>query len=208
MFRRALAVLIMTVVAMPFTASRAGANGNIVDAFHGAFAEMAWRTSSTSFGWGLVSREQDGTTHLSIHQVTSATVDGDGVVTDGTLIRGETTTGVTFTIDTVHYTSASVSGSIPVLRCMIVDGEETGCISAGTASLSATWVGVGPIPHFPDTELSWDDCLQVDRNSSVEREAVLDIELNINGEHVPAVQDGFAGFGKGNSRLVLACPTG
>ena len=60
----------------------------------------------------------------------------------------------------------------------------------------------------PDTELSWDGCLQVDRNSSVEREAIFTVSLTLNGQPMPASQDGFAGFGKGNSRLIFACPAG
>jgi hypothetical protein len=208
MLRRVLTVVVLTVVVIPVVAAQAGASATIEGAFHGAFAEGAWRTSSTSFGWGLVSRERDGTTHLSIHQFSDATVNGDGDVTSGTEIRGETTSGVSFAIDAVHYTGASVSGTIPVSRCTIVDGNETDCVDAGTATLSATWVGIGPIPHFPDTELSWDGCLQVDRNSSVEREATLTITLSLNGQPVPATQNGFAGFGRGNSRVISACPTG
>ena len=60
----------------------------------------------------------------------------------------------------------------------------------------------------PDTEVFWDDCLVVDRNSSVEREATIAVSLSLNGRAVAASQEGFAGFGKGNSRLILACPTG
>lgn len=98
-----------------------------------------------------------------------------------------------------------MAGVIPVSRCTIVDGNETSCVAAGTASLSVTWVGIGPIPHFPTTDLSRDDCLQVDRNSSVEREATIAVSLSLNGQAVPATQEGFAGFGKGISRLIFAC---
>ena len=208
MFRRVVVLVALTLVAIPVVDTQAGASARIEDAFHGAFAEGAWRTSSTSFGSTLVSREQNGTKHLSIHQFSDATVNGDGDVTAGTEIKGETTSNVSFAIDTVHYKGASVAGVIPVSRCTIVDGEETNCVDAGTASLSVTWVGVGPIPHFPDTEVFWDDCLVVDRNSSVEREATIAVSLSLNGQAVAASQAGFAGFGTGNNRLILACPTG
>jgi hypothetical protein len=207
MFRRVFALVASTLVVIPLVASRVDASARVEDAFHGAFAEGAWRSSPMSFGWTLVSRGRDGTTHLSIRQFIDATMNGDEV-TAGTEIMGETTSNVSFTIDTIHYTGASVTGTIPVSRCTIVDGRETNCIDAGTVSLSATWVGVGPIPHFPDTELSWDGCLQVDRNSSVEREATLTVSLSLNGQSMPASQDGFAGFGRGNSRLIFACPAG
>jgi hypothetical protein len=208
MFRRVVALVALTLVVIPVVAAHAGASARVEEAFRGAVAEGAWRTSTTSFGWTHVSREQNGTKHLSIHQFSDATVNDDGDVTAGTEIKGETTSNVSFAIDTVHYTGASVAGVIPVSRCTIVDGQETNCVSAGTASLSVTWVGMGPIPHFPDTELVWDDCLVVDRNSSVEREATIAVSLSLNGQDISASQEGFAGFGKGNSRLIFACPAG
>ena len=134
-------------------------------------------------------------------------MDGDGNVLAGHELRGETTQNVSFTIDTVHFTGAAAQGVIPLEACTIVDGSETGCAPAGSATLAITWVGVGPIPHFPSTDLSWDDCLQVDRNSSVEREATITVSLSLNGHATPATQNGFAGFGKGNSRLIFACPS-
>jgi hypothetical protein len=208
MARRALMVIALTFTAIPFLVAPAGAAAHVEEAFHGAFAEGGWRSSTTSFGSTLVSREQNGTTHLSVHQFDDATVDEFGNVTAGTEIKGETTANVSFDIDTVHFTHASVSGVIPVSRCTIDDGVETDCVGAGSVSLSAAWTGIGPIPHFPTTDLSWDDCLQVDRNSSVEREATVIVALALNGRSIAAVQDGFAGFGKGNSRLIFACPTG
>jgi hypothetical protein len=206
MFRRSLVVTALTIAAVPFVTVPAGAAAHVDEAFHGAFAEGQWRTSSTSFGNTLVSREQNGTTHLSVRQFDNATFDGDGNLTSGTEITGETIANVSFSIDTVHFTQASVSGMIPVSRCTIVDGQETGCVDAGSVHLSAAWTGIGPIPHLPDTELSWDDCHQVDRNSSVEREATLVVDLALNGGSIAASQDGFAGFGKGISRLIVACP--
>lgn len=186
-----------------------GASASIQEAFHGAFAEVSWQSSSTSFGFSLVSREQDGTTHLSVHEFTDATLDADEDVVGGTEIAGETTSGVSFSIDTVHYTAATVQGVIPVRSCTIVDGSETGCVEAGHVSLSALWKGVGPIPHFPGTELSWQDgCLQVDRNSSVEREADATVTLVLNGSSIPSTPTVSAGFGKGNSRLIVTCPLG
>jgi hypothetical protein len=206
MLRRVLVLVASILLVIPLVATQVDAAARVEEAFHGAFAEGAWRSSSTSFGWTLVSREQDGTTHLFVHQFIDATVNGGGDVITGTEIRGETTSNVSFAIDTIHYTGASVSGAVPVSRCTILNGSETNCSDAGTMSLSATWVGVGPIPHFPDTELSWDGCLQVDRNSSVEREAIFTVSLSLNGQPMPASQDGFAGFGRGISRLIFACP--
>jgi len=123
---------------------------------------------------------------FAIHQFSDATVNGDGDVTAGTEltgeIRGEAASNVSFAIDTVHYTRASVAGVIPVSRCAIVDSNETNCTDAGTMRLSATWTGIGPIPHLPGTDVFWwDGCLQVDRSSTVEREATMAISLSLNG---------------------------
>jgi len=206
MLRRGVMVMSLTLVVTSLGVIPAGATASIQERFHGAFAEGGWRTSDSSFGFTLVSREQDGTTHLSIHQFSDATLNEHGDVIGGTEIKGETTVGVSFAIDTVHYAGASAGGVIPVSTCTIVDGNETDCVDAGTASLSATWVGIGPIPRLPSTDLLWDDCLQVDRNSSVEREADMSVSLSLNGQPVAATQDGFAGFGKGLSELIFACP--
>jgi hypothetical protein len=203
MFRRMIWMVALALVLTPLGASQAGASARIEEAFHGAFAEGAWRTSPSSFGWTLVARGQDGVPHLWIHQFSAVVVNDDGDLTSGIEITGETTLDVSFAIDTVHFKGASASGSIPVSRCEIVDGTETNCVDAGTVSLAATWVGIGPIPHFPGTDLWWDGCLYVDRSSTVEREATLIVTLD--GASVP--QDGFAGFGSGNSRLIVACPT-
>jgi hypothetical protein len=205
MFRRTIWIVALAVALTPLAASQAGASARVEESFHGPFAEGAWRTSPASFGWTLVARGLDGITHLSVHQYSDAVVNEDGDVTSGSVLTGEATSGVSFMIDTVHYTGASVSGTIPVDRCTIVDGVETNCVDAGTMGLASTWVGVGPIPHFPETGLWWDDCLYVDRSSSVEREATMAVNLTLNGAPVSATQDGFTGFGKGNNRLIVAC---
>ena len=203
----------VVLVAIPLTITAASASATKGEVFHGAFAEGAWQTSSTAFGFSLVSREKDGTTHLSVHQFSNVTLDADGNVVSGTEIAGETTAGVQFTIDTLHYASASVSGVIPVHACTIVDGIETDCGldgSAGSVRFAAEWTGIGPIPHFPSTDLSWQDgCLFVDRNSSVEREATLTIgTLTLNGTSITATPTGSAGFGKGLSWVTTVCPGG
>ena len=209
MFKRLLSIGVIAVTAISAGATSAAASAKIEGAFHGAFAEAAWQSSETSFGFMLVSREQDGTTHLSIHQFTEATFDADGNVTSGNVIKGETTSGVTFTIDTVHYTSAGARGVVPVMRCRIVDGAETACVDAGSATVAARWEGVGPIPHSPGTELSWQEgCLLVDRSSSIEREAVATVTAAVDGDPISTSPITFAGFGKGNSRLIFACPSG
>ena len=58
-------------------------------------------------------------------------------------LRGETTQNVSFTIDTVHFTGAAAQGVIPLEACTIVDGSETGCAAAGSATLAASG-GVAP----------------------------------------------------------------
>ena len=188
-------------------AGSAAAGGSATrDWFHGKFAEAAWQTSPTANGYTLVSREQNGTTHLSLHQFT-LDVDANGDVTGGVEVRGETTIGVSFTIDTVHYTAASANGIVPLSRCTFdADGNTTGCQDAGTLSVAADWTGEGPTPHQPTTFVTRDGCLVVDHNSSVERAATATVVLG--GVPVDPVTMGDAGFGTGNGGTITACPHG
>ena len=92
--RRIAFVLVMlgTVIAVG-AGSASGAGGSATrDWFHGKCAEAAWQTSPTAFGYTLVSRVQDGTTFLSVHQ-TTLDVDANGDVTGGVEVSGETTIG-------------------------------------------------------------------------------------------------------------------
>jgi hypothetical protein len=185
----------------------AGAAGGSVnrDWFHGPFAEASWQTSPTAFGGLLVSREQNGTTHLSVDQIT-LDVDSSGNVTGGVDVGGHTTVGVSFAIDTVHYTTASASGTVPLSRCTFdADGNTTGCEAAGSLSVAVDWTGVGPIPHQPETFVTHDgECLEVDHSSTVEREATATVVLG--GESVDPDAMGFSGFGRGNGGLITVCP--
>ena len=204
-FRRLALATAVALLTVSLGASPATGSARIDGAFQGEFAEASWQTSPTAFGFMLVSRERSGTTHLSVHQFSDVTFDADGNVISGTVISGQTTSRVEFAIDTVHYTSASARGVVPVSSCTIVDGNQTDCVDAGSVTVQASWTGIGPIPIFPTTDLSWQGgCLQVDRNSSVEREATATIVLD--GATIPASAMGFAGFGKGNNRLITACP--
>ena len=210
MLKRIAIMMALGLAVVPLALATARASATIDGAFHGAFAEAAWQTSPTSLGWSLTSREQNGTTHLSVHQLSDVTLDAEGNIIGGTELAGETTIGVSFMVDTIHFSGAAVQGVIPMHVCTIVDGIEANCGtdgSAGSMSFEAHWTGIGPIPHFPSTDLSWQDgCLQVDRNSSVEREAVLEVTtLRLNGTPIAATPAGFAGFGKGNSRIVVMC---
>lgn len=201
-----LAVVLVTfaaVIAVGIGSARGSATR---DWFHGKFAEAAWQTSPTTFGGMLVSREQNGTTHLSVHQIT-LDVDANGDLTGGVDVGGETTAGVSFTIDTVHYTAASTSGIVPLSRCTFdAEGNTTGCQDAGTLSVAAQWTGQGPIPHQPGTFVTHDGCLSVEHDSSVERAASAAVVLG--GVPVDPTALGFVGFGIGNGGVITACPQG
>jgi hypothetical protein len=205
--RIAFVLVILGTVIVVGAGSASGAGRSATrDWFHGKFAEAGWQTSPTAFGFTLVSREQDGTTHLSVHQIT-LDVDANGDVTGGVEVGGETTTGVSFTIDTVHYTAASASGIVPLSRCTFdADGNTTGCQDAGTLSVAADWTGEGPIPHQPVTFVTHDGCLVVDHNSTVERAASATVVLG--GVPIDPATMGFAGFGTGNGGVITVCPHG
>src|SRR5438445_7635463 len=107
MTRIALA-LATTAAVVAVASGTAGASGGQVtrDWFHGPFAEASWETSSgnsVTDGGVLASREQNGTTHLSLDLFTPS-FDANGNVTGGVDVAGESA-GVSFTIDTVKLTS-------------------------------------------------------------------------------------------------------
>jgi|SRR5262245_1639184 len=204
--RIALVLVILGTVIAVGAGSASGAGGSATrDRFHGKFAEASWQTSPTAFGYTLVSREQDGTTYLSVHQFT-LDVNANGDVTGGVEVGGETTIGVSFTIDSVHYTAASTNGIVPLSRCTFdADGNTTGCQDAGTLSVAADWTGEGPIPHQPTTFVTHDGCLVVDQNSTVERAATATVVLG--GVPVDPATMGFAGFGAANGGgVITVCP--
>ena len=195
-------------------AGSAGASGGSAtrDWFHGPFAEASWTTSSggaVTCSGILASREQTGpnrgTTHLSLDQFTptSGTCDNP---TGGVDVSGETTLGVSFSIDTVKYTSASASGVVPLTRCTVdADRNPISCDDAGTLSVAADWTGQGPIPHQPGTGVfSFGGCLFVDHSSTVERDATAAVVLG--GVPVEPSSPGFTGFGVGNGGLITVCP--
>jgi hypothetical protein len=203
--RIAFVLVILGAVIVVGAGSASGSGGSVTrDWFHGPFAEAAWQTSPTAFGFTLVSREQNGTTHLSVHQIT-LDVDANGDVTGGVDVGGETTAGVSFAIDAVHYTAASTNSIVPLSRCTLdADGNTTGCQDAGTLSVAADWTGQGPIPHQPETFVTHGSCLAVDHSSTVERAASATVLLG--GVPVDPATMGFAGFGIGNGGLITVCP--
>jgi hypothetical protein len=198
-------VVCASVAALGVTAAGAAGRSATRDWFHGPFAEASWQTSPTAFGGLLVSREQNGTTHLSVHQ-TSVDVDANGNVTGGVDVGGETTVGVSFAIDTVHFTTASAGGVVPLSRCTFdADFIITRCEDAGTLGVSVGWTGEGPIPHEPSTFLTREGgCLMVEHNSGVERLASATVVLG--GVLVDPATMGFTGFGVGNGGVITVCP--
>jgi hypothetical protein len=190
-------------------AGTAGAAGGPAtrDWFHGPFAEAAWQTSPTAFGFMLASREQDGTTHLSVHQFT-LNVDSNGNTTGGVVVGGETTLGVSFAIDPVKLTTASASGVVPMSRCVLdANLNATSCTDAESLGVAVNWIGQGPIPHQPSTFLTREGgCLAIEHNSSVERAASTTVVLG--GAEIDPSAMQFAGFGMGNGGVITTCPHG
>lgn len=198
------------------TAGGAGAASRTAtrDWFHGKFAEASWTTSSggvtTYFGL-LAAREGTGagvgTLHLFLDECTGC-FDADGNFIGGIDLSGETSVGVSFSIDTVKYTAAAASGPVPLTRCTVdANGDASGCTAAGSSNVAAAWTGVGPIPHQPETFAFQDSgCLFVDHSSTIERLATADIALN--GVVVQPDSIGLTGFGTGNGGLITVCPHG
>jgi hypothetical protein len=213
---RKITVAIVAAVVVAAAAGGAGAAGGTVtrDWFHGKFAESSWTTSSggvTTYFTLLAAREETGpsrgTTHLFLDECTGC-FDADGNFIGGVDVAGETSVGVSFAIDTVKYTAASVRGTVPLTRCTVdVNGNASGCADAGAANVAAAWTGVGPIPRRPETVVSrGGGCLFVDHSSSFERLATVDIHLD--GALVQPDTIGLTGFGVGNGGLITVCPHG
>jgi hypothetical protein len=121
-------------------------------------------------------------------------------------VGGETTVGVSFAIDTVHFAAASASGVVPLSRCTFdADGNPTGCQDAGMLIVAVDWTGQGPIPHRPETFVRHEGgCLAVDHSSTVERAATPTVTLG--GAAIDPAAMQFSGCGKGNGGLIMVCP--
>jgi len=215
MFRRAASAALVTAALVVAAATgTAGASGGQAarDWFHGQFAETSWTTSSNgavTYSLVLASREQTGTsrgtTHLTLDEFTPS-FDANGNVTGGVDLSGTTTSGVSFSIDTVKFTGASTNGVLPLTRCVLdASFDPISCTDAGVLSVAVDWTGQGPIPHEPETFVGSDgDCLFVDHSSTVERQASATIRLG--GIAVQPSSSGFSGFGTGNGGLLTVCP--
>jgi hypothetical protein len=199
MFRKVTLGALAAALVVAVAAGSAGASGGPVtrDWFKGKFAESSWTASSggvTTYYGVLVAREEtgaaQGTTHLFLDECTGC-FDADGNFIGGVDVSGETSVGVSFSIDTVKYTAASASGTVPLTRCLVdASGNASNCTDAGDSSVVSNWTGVGPIPHQPTTyPFHYGGCLFVDHSSTIERLAT-------------------AGFGIGNGGLITVCPHG
>lgn len=211
MRRIALALTTAAIFVASGTGSVGASGGQVTrDWFHGPFAEASWETSAgNSFtdGGVLVSREQNGTTHLTVDLFTPK-FDANGNFTGGVDVSGRTTAGVSFTIDTARFTSASVRGVLSMTRCTVdANRDPISCQDAGTLSAAIDWTGQGPIPHQPWTDPSFGSgCLAIDHGAGVERAASATVALGGTAVDPSAMQ--FAGFGIGNGGVITICPHG
>ena len=216
MFRKITLPVLVVVVLVAIAAGSAGASSGSAarDWFYGKFAESSWTTSTggvTTYHQLLVAREETGTSrgtaHLFLDECTGC-FDADGNFVGGVDVGGETSVGVSFSIDTVKYTAASASGTVPLTRCTVdPNGNASGCTDAGSSSVAASWTGVGPIPHQPETFPFKDGgCLFVDHSSTIERLATAQIAV----DSIPIQPEsiGLTGFGTGNGGLLTVCPHG
>jgi hypothetical protein len=213
MFRRAtLAGLVVASLGFAGVGGTAQASSGQVsqDRFHGPFAEAAWETTtptSATEADTLISGEQDGTTHLNIHEYTTY-LDSSGNVT-GSLDVSGAVTNPSFSFDTLRLSSASASGTVPVTRCTFdAAGDPTGC-TVGTLDVSETWTGQGPITQgieYVDWSVQPGNLTYVDRGSGTFRSA--SATATIGGQTFDASDLQFADLGVSNDVTVTICPHG
>jgi hypothetical protein len=210
MNRRLRTAIAVTGAAAVLAATSGAAHAGQVsrETFHGPFAEVAWSTSTptsvTTVG-SLSSTDAKGTTHIGIDEVTQD-YDANGNLLGGVELRGETTVGTSFTIDTVKLSSASSQAAIPVTRCTFdANGTTTACRSAGTLDYSADWTGLGPIQRLPFNGLTMGDgVLSFEHDGGTIRDAAADV--TIDGVSVDASAIQFADMGVGKDIFLTICP--
>jgi hypothetical protein len=200
----------MAALALVAGSARASASQVIMDRFHGPFAEAAWEqttpTSNTEADT-LVSQEQDGTTHLNIHEYTTF-LDSSGNVTGSVEVSGALR-GAAMTFDTVGLTTASASGMVPVTRCSFnAAGNPTGC-SDGTLEVSEAWTGQGDIFRGSFDEFHFlvpGDFVYVEHLNGTYRVATA--TASIGGQVFGPPNLAFTDFGVSNQLTVTICPHG
>ncbi|HJQ49701.1 MAG TPA: hypothetical protein VJ838_04240 [Gaiellaceae bacterium] len=190
--------------------ARASTNRVILDRFHGPFAEAAWeKTTATSSREAdtLISQEQDGTTHLNIHEYTTY-LDSSGNVTGSVDISGSLT-GAEMAFDTLRLTTAAASGSVPVTRCSFdAVGNPTGCTD-GTLSVSEAWAGKGELFQGSFNEDHFvvpGDFVFIDRLNGKFRLATA--TASIAGDFFDVSDLVFADFGVSNQLTAMMCSHG
>jgi len=170
------------------------------------FLAATTATSITDVGT-LASKEQDGTTHLSIVDLQTY-LDANGNVTGSLLITGELA-GASMTFDRVGLSTASASGTLPVTRCTFdAAGNPTGCAD-GTLDVSVTWAGQGDIARgnfYEDHALDSGNLVYIDRLSGSFRLA--EATATIGGQNFDASTLQFADLGVSNQLTVTVCPRG
>ena len=200
----------MGALALVGGSARASTAHVILDRFHGPFAEASWeKTTSTSATEAdtLISREQNGTTHLNIHEFTTY-LDSSGNVTGSVDVSGALA-GAAMTFDTVRLTTAAASGTLPVTRCSFdAAGNPTGCTD-GTLDVSEAWTGQGDIfrgSFDEDHFLVPGNFVFIDRLNGTFRLA--SATASIGGQVFDVSNLVFADFGVSNQLTATMCPHG
>jgi hypothetical protein len=212
-FRRATLIALATaalILAGASGAAKASGAQVIQDRFHGPFAEAAWEASTpssiTDVGV-LTSREQNGTTHLSVGLDTTY-LDANGNVTGSLAVSGELI-GPSFSFDTLRLSNASASGTVPVTRCTFdAAGNPTGCTD-GTLDVSVTWTGQGSMSRgieYVDWFVQPSEFTYVDRGSGTFRSATA--SATVGGQTFDASELQFADLGVSNDLTLTICPHG
>jgi hypothetical protein len=201
--------LVVTAALIALTGGVAQAGQVTRESFHGPFAEAAWESTtpnSITDGFVLASTEQNGTTHVTVDEVTQ-TLDTNGALPGAVQLHGEATLGTSFAIDKVKLTSASASANIPMTRCTFdASGNPTGCQSAGTLNASIGWTGYGPIVNYPYTSLSMNGgVIVIEHGNGPLRQATA--AINLGGTIVDPSTIQSADMGVGHNNTVTVCPT-
>ena len=213
MFRRAtLAALVVAGLAFAGISGTARASRAQVsqDRFHGPFAEAGWETTtptSATEADTFVSQEQDGTTHLNIHEYTTY-FDSSGNLTGSVDVSGALA-GAEMSFDTVRLTTASASGTVPVTRCSFdAAGNPTGCTD-GMLDVSDAWSGQGQIfqgSFYEHHALDPGNLVFIDRLNGTFRLATA--TATIGGQTFDASELQFADLGVSNQLTLTICPHG
>ena len=197
----------VSALALTGGSAQASTSRVLLDRFHGPFAEAGWETTTPTSSMEadtLISREQNGTTHLTIHEYTTS-LDSSGNVTGSVEVNGSLT-GAEIAFDTLRLTAASASGTVPVTSCSFdAAGNPTGCTN-GAVNVSEAWTGQGELfqgSFNEDHFLVPGDFVSIDRLNGKFRFATASASMG--GQVFDGSDLVFADFGVSNQLTAMIC---